>query len=102
MIGYLAAATSVVHTTGVNWQSVLTITGSIVTLLTILGALVGRYIANRITAAIATFQNAVVSKLDTRLTIVETKLDTLNRNNPRYPDDPAEPSRRGSNGPDED
>jgi zinc transporter ZupT len=76
------AATTPVHTTGVNWQSVLAITASIVTLLSILGAVVGRYIASKITSSISKFQDAVVDKLDTRLTIVETKLDTLNRNNP--------------------
>lgn len=71
-----------VHTTGINWTSVLTIIVSIVTLLSILGAIVGKYIANQITNAISRFQDAVVDKLDNRLTIVETKLDTLNRNNP--------------------
>jgi hypothetical protein len=87
--------TQTVHTTGVNWQSVLVIVASVVTIVSILGASIGHYVADRVTGAINAFQIAVVSKLDTRLTAVEEKLDTLNQNNPRYPDDPRERSRRG-------
>jgi hypothetical protein len=87
--------TQAVHTTGVNWQSVIVIVASIVTILSLLGAAVGKYVANRVTGAINEFQIAVVQKLDTRLVAVEGKLDEISVNNPRYPADQRERSRRG-------
>lgn len=79
---FTIAATTPVHTTGINIESVAAITASIAAVLTIIGGLIGRYIAGRITTAISKFQDAVVDKLDTRLTVVETKLDIIHRDNP--------------------
>lgn len=74
---FLAQTVSTVHTTGINWESVFTIIGSIVTVLAIVGALATRTIGNKITAAIHEFQITVINKLDTRLTQVEDKLDDI-------------------------
>ena len=77
LINVIAATTPVVHTTGVNWISVLTITLTIVTLLSIILGLVSRVLANRITGAIDKFRIDVVTQLDTRLTRVEAKLESI-------------------------
>lgn len=74
---FLAQTTTTVHTAGINWESVITIIGSVVTILAVVGALVSRAIGNKITAAIHEFQIAVIDKLDTRLTQVEDKLDDI-------------------------
>jgi ABC-type lipoprotein release transport system permease subunit len=72
-----------VHTTGINWGSVITIIASICTIIAILGALIGKYVAGKITSAINEFRIAVVDQLDTRLKGVEQTLETISRNNPR-------------------
>lgn len=73
---FLAQAT--VHTSGINWESVITIIASICAIVAVLGGFASKYVAGKITAAIREFQVAVVAKLDTRLTTVEDKLDRLN------------------------
>ena len=87
---FILANAAPVHTTGVNIQSVLAIVASITVILGFIGALFVKYITSKITGSIHDFQDAVVDKLDTRLTIVETKIDTVSRNNPKI-----EPARRG-------
>lgn len=71
-------AVTTVHTTGINWESVLTIVGAVCVILTTLGTYVARYVAGNVTTAINNFKIDVVAKLDTRLTTVETKLDEKN------------------------
>jgi hypothetical protein len=75
-------ADATVHTTGINWESVVTIIASITTILAVLGAAVTRFVTGRITMAIHEFQIAVVDKLDSRLTELEAKVDTVNRKIP--------------------
>jgi phage-related protein len=72
-----------VHTTGVNWVSVITITCTIAVVVGGLFAYVARHVTNSvtrtITAAINNFHLSVVSVLTTRLTVVETKQDDMNQ-----------------------
>lgn len=75
----VVAATPVVHTTGVNWVSVATITGAVVILMTTVLGFTAKYIASKITASISQLRIEVVDKLDTRLSIVETTLQSINR-----------------------
>jgi hypothetical protein len=75
----LAAVTPVVHTTGVNWVSVATITGAVVILMTAILSITAKYIASKITASISRLRIEVVDKLDTRLSIVEATLQSINR-----------------------
>jgi hypothetical protein len=74
-------AETTVHTSGINWESVVTIVVGIVTTLSIVGGLFFRYlgklIANSITAAIDKFRIDVVYALDVRLARVETKVDNV-------------------------
>jgi hypothetical protein len=70
-------AEQVVHTTGINWASVLTIVLGIVTLLSIIVGFTSRYLGNRITGSIDKFRIEVVSQLDTRLTKVEAQIDAV-------------------------
>lgn len=88
------ASTAPVHTTGVNWASVVTITAAVVVIMTTVFSIVARYITSRIGGAVDRFRIEVVDKLDTRLTSVETTLVEISRNNPRYPNDPTQRSRR--------
>jgi hypothetical protein len=65
-----------VHTIGINWLSVLTICGIVVGMLSVvLGGLFGfiaKYVANQITIAIDRFSLNVITRMDKRLTILET------------------------------
>jgi hypothetical protein len=87
--------TQSVHTTGVNWLSVSVIVGAITAVLSTIGTVVIRMLGRQITDAIRAFQLEVITKLDLRLTTVETLLKGISTNNPRYPDDPREHTRRG-------
>lgn len=79
----IASGVQTVHTTGVNWSSVVTITSAVVVLMTAVLGLTAKYISSRITSSIDRFRIDVVSKLDTRLIQVETKLDNISTNNPK-------------------
>jgi hypothetical protein len=81
----IAEQVQTVHTSGVNLESVVTIIGSVVAILTVIFGLATRYISSRITGAIDRLRLDVIQKLDIRLTAVETKIDTVNDNNPRDP-----------------
>jgi len=72
-----------VHTSGINWASVLTITGSVITVVTIVFGFIARLVSNQITSAINKFRIEVVTKLDIRLTHVEQKLDDIQTNTRR-------------------
>jgi hypothetical protein len=61
-----------VHTTGVNIESVITIVGGTVVILTAIFGLFARWISGRITGAIDKFRIDVVFQLDTRLTKLES------------------------------
>lgn len=79
MIWLLADQT--VHTAGVNWVSVITITCLIAGVVGGLFAYIARQVThtvtNSITTAINNFHLSVVSVLTNRLTIVETKQDEM-------------------------
>jgi hypothetical protein len=70
-----------VHTTGINWASVLTIICAVVgALALIFGALariITKSITRSITDAINQFRIDVVAALVTRLSVVEAKVDFL-------------------------
>lgn len=72
-------ATATVHTSGVNVESVLAITGSVVALMSVIFTLLAKLITGKITASIDRFRLDVVTQLDTRLTIVEQKLTSIDR-----------------------
>jgi Kef-type K+ transport system membrane component KefB len=80
----IAFVATTVHTAGVNWQSVLTIIGSIVTLVAIILTAIARYIAGKVTGAINEFRVSVVDQLTTRLTVVESKIDNINVQTPNH------------------
>jgi len=77
---WLADAT--VHTSGINWASVLTIICSVCAIVGGIIVFVSRQISNNIAVAVTTaidrFHLAVVTVLDTRLTKVEGKQDVMN------------------------
>jgi hypothetical protein len=77
----LTEALETVHTTGVNWVSVITIVASVVATISIIGGVFIKYLSGSIkegiVAAIDRFRIDVVNKLDLRLTAVETKLDGI-------------------------
>jgi hypothetical protein len=85
-------AIATVHTTGVNWTSVVTIVGSVCVILGAMGTVIARYVSGQVTSAINVFRVDVVSKLDNRLSAVESKLDMIAENNP--PMGPYTRSRR--------
>lgn len=74
-------AVQTVHTSGVNWASVLTIVCSLVAAMGIVFGFLAKWITtslNRtITDSINVFRISVVSELANRLTVVETKVDLL-------------------------
>jgi BMFP domain-containing protein YqiC len=76
-------AVQTVHTSGINWASVAAITTAVVLVMSTIFATVARYVSSQVTGAINKLRVDVINKLDTRLTAVETKLDTVNRNNPK-------------------
>jgi hypothetical protein len=66
---YLATT---VHTSGVNWESVIAIVGGVVTIMTVIFGLFARYVSNSITGSIDRFRIEVIQKLDRRITVLET------------------------------
>jgi hypothetical protein len=72
----IAATLATVHTSGINWPSVLTIVfGSVATLSIILGFLLrftGRYISDKITGAIDRLRIDVILEMDRRVVVLET------------------------------
>jgi pyruvate/oxaloacetate carboxyltransferase len=87
-------ATAAVHTTGINWTSVLTIVVSILSGIAVLSAGLAsvvrsssRQVATTITAAINQFRIDVVNQLDVRLTAVETKMDDIRDKQNKYTED---------------
>ena len=74
-------AETTVHTSGVNWASVILIVCSIVGSLAIIFGAIARYATHTLsrstTDAINQFRIDVVAALVTRLTVVETKVDVL-------------------------
>jgi hypothetical protein len=60
-----------VHTSGINWETVGTLIGSIIAAVTLIFGFFARYISNRITASIDRFRIDVIAKMDTRLTVLE-------------------------------
>jgi hypothetical protein len=77
----LAEVVQTVHTSGVNWASVLTIVCSLVAALGIIFGAIAKYVTSSLTRstaeAIQRFQLSVVSTLATRLSVLETKVDLL-------------------------
>lgn len=78
----MVLAAQVVHTTGINWASVLTIILTVVTLVSFIVGFTSRYLGNRITGSIDKFRIEVVSQLDTRLTKVEEQLNAVRNQRP--------------------
>lgn len=74
-------AVAAVHTTGINWASVLTISATVIGALGIIIAGCSKYISKQLTHAITDaiykFQISVVNVIATRLAVVETKVDLL-------------------------
>lgn len=70
-----------VHTTGINWGSVLTIVCAVVAATSIIFGSIARSVTSRlsreITGAINQFRIDVIQTLDTRLTRVEQSTDDL-------------------------
>jgi hypothetical protein len=68
-------AQTAVHTTGINWASVLTIVCAVVGALAIIFTAVtrffARYISDRITGSIDKLRLDVLAKMDKRVTILE-------------------------------
>lgn len=62
---------STVHTSGIDWASVITMVSSVVVIMSLVLAVIGKFIANKITSAIDGFRIEVIAKLDTRITILE-------------------------------
>lgn len=79
----LAGTTTVVHTTGINWESVATIVAAVVGALTALITIVGRYLSNRITGAIDKFRVDVIGRMDTRISLLEQQVFGQPRNGRR-------------------
>lgn len=76
-----AAAT--VHTSGINWESVITIVGSVVTVLSVVFGLIARsvshYVANKITQAIDKLRIDVIDSMDKRVTSLEAFRESTER-----------------------
>lgn len=70
LVANMALAVTV-HTTGIDWASVLTTIGSIIVIVTALFAVFTNYIGNRITHAIDRLRIEVIAGLDTRVTRLE-------------------------------
>jgi hypothetical protein len=79
--GTVILAQTAVHTTGINWPSVILIVCAIVGALAIIFGAIARYATKQLsrstTDAINQFRIDVVAALVTRLTVVETKVDVL-------------------------
>lgn len=69
MLQDLAQAT--VHTSGVNWESVLAITGAIIVIAGPILGLLAWYVTTRVTGAINLFRLDVIDKLDRRISRLE-------------------------------
>jgi hypothetical protein len=61
------AVAPIVHTEGVNWELV----AAICTILTFIFAMLAYYISTRITTSIDKFRIEVISKMETRLSLLE-------------------------------
>lgn len=70
-------AVAAVHTTGVNWVSVIAICVGVATLMSLIIGIFAKVISGQITSAIDRFRNEVVNMLEHRLTVVEVKVDNL-------------------------
>ena len=68
-MAWLANAT--VRTSGINWESVGTIIAAVVAAMTFVLGLFARYVSGQITGSIDKFRIDVISRLDTRITILE-------------------------------
>ena len=80
MVEDMGLADTVVHTTGINWESVGTIIAATVAAMSFIFGLSARYVSGRITTAIDKFRIDVISKMDTRISILEEKsIDAGNR-----------------------
>lgn len=77
MLDIIAATTPTVHTSGINWQSVIAIVGGTITIMSIVFGLFAKVISDKITNAINKFRIDVVTQLDLRLTSVEAKLNGI-------------------------
>lgn len=80
-------ALGTVHTSGINFASYFAIVGSIVGIVAGMGAIAGllasrrsKQMSEQITGAINQFRIDVINQLEHRLTSVENKVDTVNRN----------------------
>jgi hypothetical protein len=71
----VATAAPVVHTEGVNWELVATIC----TILTFTFGILAYYISTRITTSIHKFRIEVISKMETRLALLEMAVFGQNR-----------------------
>jgi hypothetical protein len=67
----IAEIATAVHTTGINWPSVLTIVCAIVGALAIIFGVIARAVSNSVTSAIDHFRIEVITKMDTRLALLE-------------------------------
>lgn len=61
----------------VNWEAIITMSVSIVGIMTVIFGFLSRYIANRVAGSINEFRIDVLSKMETRVTILETAMLAL-------------------------
>jgi hypothetical protein len=73
----ITEAVTTVHTSGINWPSVVAIVSGTVVFLSIIVGAFAKIISDRITNAINKFRIDVINQLDNRLTAVETKLNDI-------------------------
>ena len=62
-----------VHTTGINWDSVVTIVASVVVIMTTVFGLLARYVATKIAGAVDKFRIEAFDPLESRVSAVENK-----------------------------
>jgi hypothetical protein len=72
-----------VRTTGINWESIAVIAGSVAAVMSLIIGAFAKWISNQITGAINKFRIEVISQMDTRLTSVETKVSDIQSNTRR-------------------
>lgn len=70
-IGRVMWLADTVHTAGINWESVGTIIAAVVAALSFIIGAFARYISNKITGAIDKFRIDVISRMDTRISLLE-------------------------------
>jgi hypothetical protein len=71
----IALVAETVHTSGINWESITTIIGSIVVIMSAVFTAIARYVTSKVTTAINDFRVDVIAKMDERLVKLEILAD---------------------------